>query len=178
MRTELHGQAVGVHRRAPHSFLLPDRILCDVHHILEREQSVLPPSSRRTRLPEEVPSRRPQTSNGMEKAMKMSLAATAIALTMVVTSAHAGQVPNGYSTNGLALNGVQANGLWTNGLTQNGLWSNGIWQNGVWQNGVWQNGVYQNGLVLNGRTSTGARPDAFAGSQAIGSADLIAIELP
>jgi hypothetical protein len=31
---------------------------------------------------------------------------------------------------------------------------------------------------LNGRTSTGARPDAVAGSQAIGSANLIAIELP
>jgi len=92
--------------------------------------------------------------------MKMILAATAIALTMV-TSAHAGQVPNGYSTNGLALNG-----LWANGLTQNGLSSNG----------VWQNGVYQNGLVLNGRTSTAVRPDA--GPQAIGSANLIAIELP
>ncbi len=105
--------------------------------------------------------------------MKMNLAATAIALTMVVTSAHAGGNINGNSINGLALNGVQANGLWTNGLTQNGLWSNG-----VWQNGVWQNGVYQNGLVLNGRTSTRARPDAFAGSQAIGSANLIAIELP
>src|SRR5712691_8087540 len=64
---ESHRLAIGVHRRAPHSFLLPDRILCDVHHILEREQSVLPPSSRRTRLPEEVPSRRPQTSNRMEK---------------------------------------------------------------------------------------------------------------
>jgi hypothetical protein len=84
--------------------------------------------------------------------MKTILAAAAIALIMV-TSAHAG---------------VQANGLWQNGL----------WANGLWQNGVWQNGVYENGLLLNGRTSTGARPDAFAGSQAIGSANLIAIELP
>ncbi|TMK09527.1 MAG: hypothetical protein E6G71_06085 [Alphaproteobacteria bacterium] len=103
----------------------------------------------------------------MEKAMKISLA-TAIALTMAVTSAHAGQVPNGLSNNGLALNGVTTNGLWANGLTQNGLWSNG----------VWQNGVYENGLALKGRTSTGARPEAFAGQRAIGSADLIAIELP
>ena len=114
--------------------------------------------------------------------MKISLA-TAIALTMVVTSAHAGQVPNGLSNNGLALNGVTTNGLWANGLTSNGLWSNGLtqnglWSNGLWENGVWQNGIYENGLVLNGRTSTRACPDAFAGSQAIGSADLIAIELP
>jgi hypothetical protein len=99
--------------------------------------------------------------------MKTILAAAAIALIMV-TSAHAG---------------VQANGLWSNGLSQNGLWANGLsrnglWQNGLWQNGVWQNGVYENGLLLNGRTSTGARPDAFAGSQAIGSANLIAIEPP
>ena len=74
--------------------------------------------------------------------MKMILAATAIALTMV-TTAHAGSGPNGYSINGLA----------------------------------W-NGVYENGLALKGRTSTGARPEAFAGQRAIGSADLIAIELP
>jgi hypothetical protein len=94
--------------------------------------------------------------------MKTILAAAAIALIMV-TSAHAG---------------VQANGLWSNGLWQNGLWENGLWANGLWQNGVWQNGVYENGLVLNGQTSTGVRPDAFAGSRAIGSADLIAIELP
>jgi hypothetical protein len=94
--------------------------------------------------------------------MKTILAAAAIALIMV-TSAHAG---------------VQANGLWSNGLSQNGLSQNGLWQNGLWQNGVWQNGVYENGLLLNGRTSTGTRPDAFAGSQAIGSANLIAIELP
>ena len=89
--------------------------------------------------------------------MKTILAAASIALIMV-TSAHAG---------------VQTNGIWSNGLSQNGLW-----QNGLWQNGVWQNGVYENGLLLNGRTSTGARPDTFAGSQAIGSANLIAIELP
>ena len=59
-----------------------------------------------------------------------------------------------------------------------GVQANGLWSNGLWQNGVWQNGVYENGLLLNGRTSTGTRPDAFAGSQAIGSANLIAIELP
>jgi hypothetical protein len=40
---ELHRQAIGVHRRAPHSPLLPDRALCDLHHVLEREQLVLPP---------------------------------------------------------------------------------------------------------------------------------------
>lgn len=99
--------------------------------------------------------------------MKKILAATAIALTMVTTSAHAGM------PNGLALNGVQ-----TNGLTSNGLTSNGLTQNGLSQNGVWQNGIWQNGLVLNGRTWTGVRPDASAGPQAIGSANLIAIELP
>src|SRR5437870_3994963 len=113
---ELHRQATGVHRRTPHSSVLPDRILCDVHHVLEREQSVLPRSSRRTRLPEEAPQSPTVNANGMEKAMKISLA-TAIALTMVVTSAHAGQVPNGLSNNGLALNGVTTNGLWANGLT-------------------------------------------------------------
>ena len=118
---ELHRQAIGVHRRVPHSSLLPDRILCDVHHVLEREQSVLPRSSRRTRLPEEAPQSPTVNANGMEKAMKMILAATAIALTMV-TSAHAGG-----GLQGLALNGVEANGLWTNGLTQNGVWSNGVW---------------------------------------------------
>ena len=46
------------------------------------------------------------------------------------------------------------------------------------ENGVWENGIFQNGLGLKGRTSTKVRPDTFAGSQAIGSANLIAIELP
>src|SRR6266566_8865867 len=122
--------------------------------------------SRRTRLPHEVPVADRKHQTEWRKAMRTILAATAIALTMIVTSAHAGQAPNGHSTNGLALNGVRANGL-----TQNGIWSNGIWQNGVWQNGI-----FQNGLMLNGRTSTAVRPDA--GPQVIGSADLIAIELP
>ena len=103
--------------------------------------------------------------------MRTILAATAIALTMIVTSAHATPYVNGVALNGLWENGLTQNGLWANGLTQNGLWSNG-----VRQNGVWQNGIFQNGLVLNGRTSTAVRPDA--GPQAIGSADLIAIELP
>ena len=94
--------------------------------------------------------------------MKKILAATAIALTMVTASAHAGM------PNGLALNGVQTNGLTSNGLTQNGLWSNGLTGNGL----------TGNGLLLNGRTWTGVRPDASAGAQAIGSTNLIAIELP
>ena len=74
--------------------------------------------------------------------MKKILAATAIALTMVTTSAHAGM------PNGLALNGVQTNGLTANGLT------------------------------ANGRNWIGVRPEASAGAQAIGSTNLIAIELP
>ena len=85
--------------------------------------------------------------------MRTFLAATAIILTMV-SSAHCGvRLPNGYSLNGL-------------------------WENGVYENGVWENGIFQNGLGLKGRTSTKVRPDTFAGSQAIGSANLIAIELP
>jgi len=117
--------------------------------------------SRRTRLPHEVPVADRKHQTEWRKAVRTILAATAIALTMIVTSAHATPY----------VNGVALNGLWTNGLTQNGLWSNG-----VRQNGVWQNGIFQNGLVLNGRTSTAVRPDA--GPQAIGSANLIAIELP
>jgi hypothetical protein len=86
--------------------------------------------------------------------MRTFLAATAIALTMV-SSAHCGvRLPNGYSLNG-------------------------VWENGLWENGVYENGIFQNGLGSNGRTSTTkVRPDTFAGSQAIGSANLIAIELP
>ena len=97
--------------------------------------------------------------------MRIILAAAAIALTML-TSAHAGQLPNGQSLNG----------LWTNGVWQNGVYQNGLWANGLTQNGLWSNGIFQNGLVLNGRTSTADRPNA--GPQAIGSANLIAIELP
>ena len=84
--------------------------------------------------------------------MKKILAATAIALTIVSTFAHAG------TPNGLTLNGVQTNGLTLNGLTSNGLTSNG--------------------LTSNGRTWTGVHPEASAGAQAIGSTNLIAIELP
>src|SRR6266566_3069711 len=117
--------------------------------------------SRRTRLPHEVPVADRKHQTEWRKAVRTILAATAIALTMIVTSAHATPY----------VNGVALHGLWENGLTQNGLWSNG-----VRQNGVWQNGIFQNGPVLNGRTSTAVRPDA--GPQAIGSANLIAIELP
>ena len=132
--------------------------------------------SRRTRLPHEVPVADRKHQTEWRKAMRTILAATAIALTMIVTSAHATPYVNDVALNGLWTNGLTQNGLWSNGLWQNGIWSNGIWQNGVWQNGVWQNGVFQNGLVLNGRTSTAVRPDA--GPQAIGSANLVAIELP
>ena len=79
--------------------------------------------------------------------MKKILAATAIALTIVSTFAHAG------TPNGLTLNGVQTNGLTLNGLTSNGLTSNG-------------------------RTWTGVHPEASVGAQAIGSTNLIGIELP
>jgi hypothetical protein len=133
--------------------------------------------SRRTRLPHEVLAADHKHQTEERKAMRMILAASAIALTML-TSAHAGQLPNGQSLNGLWTNGVWQNGVYQNGLWSNGLSQNGLWANGLSQNGVWQNGVYENGLLLNGRTSTGARPDAVAGSQAIGSAILIAIELP
>jgi len=47
-QSDADGVAQADHWRPPPSAalsLLPHRILCDVHHIFEREQSVLPPSS-------------------------------------------------------------------------------------------------------------------------------------
>jgi hypothetical protein len=168
MRMELHRQAIGItaERRIRPCCLIVFSVTSITFSNENNRYCLHRREGRGCLRISPVADRKRQTE--WRKTMKMSLASTAIALTMIVTSAHAGQLPNGYSINGLALNGVQANGLW-----QNGLWSNGIWQNGVWQNGV-----YENGLAMNGRTSTGPHPDAFAGSQAIGSADLIAIELP
>src|SRR6266436_7531917 len=175
MPMELHKQTIGVHRRAPHCpCCLIVFSVTSITFSNENNRYCLPRREGRGCLTRSSVSDRKRQSE-WRKAMRMILAATAIALTML-TSAHAGQLPNGQSLNGLWTNGVWQNGVYENGLWSNGLTQNGIWSNDIWQNGVWQNGVFQNGLVLNGRTSTADRPNA--GPQAIGSANLIAIELP